>query len=128
MQTSILTRDDIARLESRIQETIYKGEWWASPAESPSYQLEHAGEYVDWMIRVRLSEVQGLIATIRKLQSDFDIMDEALTVSERENERLTWQFHIIHDALSEIVHGAENPRQVADVAFSKIAKEERGNE
>ena len=69
----------------------------------------------------------NLIATIHALEADFDIMDEALTVSERDNERLTWKFNIIHDALSEIAHGAEDPRQVADAAFSKIAKGERGD-
>lgn len=107
-EPDILTLDDIAKLESRIQETIYKGEWWASTVESPSYQAEHAGEYVDWLIRVRRSEVDGLIATIRKLQSDFGIVDTELSRQERENERL---LHLMRQGVDNcpMCHGTTRP-------------------
>ena len=91
--------------------------------ERDLYKLKELG------LADRQTDVElNLIAAIHALETDFDIMDEALIVSERDNERLTWQFNILHDALSEIAHGAENPREVADAAFSKIAKGERGDE
>ncbi|MDA8119993.1 MAG: hypothetical protein M0Z85_08105 [Gammaproteobacteria bacterium] len=90
--------------------------------ERDLYKLKQLG------LADRQTDVElNLIATIHKLQSDFDIVDEALTLSERDNEYLTWKSTILRDALSEIAHGAENPRQVADAAFSKIAKGERGD-
>ena len=73
-------------------------------------------------------DTRNMLATIRQLQSDFDIVDEALTLSERDNEHLTWKSTVLHDALSEIVHGDLDPRQVASDAFSKIAKGASGRE
>lgn len=98
-----------------------------APLKSEHVAELHSAFSKDGRIALFDWQIHALFATIRKLQSDFAVVDEALTVSEHENERLRWQFNIIHDALSEIVHGADDPRQVASDAFSKIAKGANGN-